>query len=448
MLRCNSSLLLYALGMDMTRIGHFLSHLRKEKGISQDELAQQIYVSRQAISNWERGERLPDHENLLSLAEYYQISIDDILNGGNKVESNVIPHNYPSTVKNHIFVYAFFILSAVISLIVYFLGHSSFLSLMISSISISLFSCQIIRRRSMIFNALLQTAIWAEVSFCLTSIAYQHHFFVPENSIANDSYIIIMESFSKSLILDFVFMIILIFFFWHMLQKTKENGIQYIKKQIAIHHIINELYLCWAIILFAYFLHWMFPLLGVFSAICLPFVTAASVFLICIKAEKIQLSSGTDHIINNGKSLVLIILAILLSSELSACKNNYGTTVDTAKFCNDYNLDCLNINFHEISYDEFISLNSLSGFEYPILISRNDCEYCINLVSELNDLYNSNHFNLYILDSKKLDSKQKIQLNDEFLINSVPTLISIDNGHIHSIEVGNIDESTIKEIIK
>ena len=62
---------------------------------------------------------------------------------------------------------------------------------------------------------------------------------------------------------------------------AKENGIQYIKDQIAIHHIINELYLCWSIILFAYFLHWMFPLLGVFSAICLPFVTAASVFVIC-----------------------------------------------------------------------------------------------------------------------------------------------------------------------
>ena len=56
-----------------------LIEFRKKAGLSQDELAEKLGVSRQAVSNWERGESLPDTENLMALAEIYDVSIDELL---------------------------------------------------------------------------------------------------------------------------------------------------------------------------------------------------------------------------------------------------------------------------------------------------------------------------------------------------------------------------------
>ena len=54
-----------------------LATLRKNKGLSQLELAEAINVSRQAISRWEVGTATPSAENLKFLSEYYDISVDD-----------------------------------------------------------------------------------------------------------------------------------------------------------------------------------------------------------------------------------------------------------------------------------------------------------------------------------------------------------------------------------
>lgn len=64
-------------------LGEKLYQLRKEKGISQEELAYNLNVSRQAISKWERGEALPDTDNLISLAKLYEVSLDELV--GNAV---------------------------------------------------------------------------------------------------------------------------------------------------------------------------------------------------------------------------------------------------------------------------------------------------------------------------------------------------------------------------
>ena len=55
--------------------------LRKKNGLSQEELAERIGVSRQAISKWERAESSPDTDNLIALAKVYDISIDEMLSG-------------------------------------------------------------------------------------------------------------------------------------------------------------------------------------------------------------------------------------------------------------------------------------------------------------------------------------------------------------------------------
>ncbi len=52
--------------------------LRKQNGYSQEELAERLGVSRQAVSKWERGEASPDTENLITLAKLYHISLDKL----------------------------------------------------------------------------------------------------------------------------------------------------------------------------------------------------------------------------------------------------------------------------------------------------------------------------------------------------------------------------------
>lgn len=58
-----------------------LTALRKNAGYSQEELADTIGVSRQAVSKWERGESSPDTDNLIELARLYHISLDEMVNG-------------------------------------------------------------------------------------------------------------------------------------------------------------------------------------------------------------------------------------------------------------------------------------------------------------------------------------------------------------------------------
>lgn len=55
-----------------------LYSLRREKGYSQEELAEKLDVSRQAVSKWERGESSPDINNIIAIAKVYDISVDEL----------------------------------------------------------------------------------------------------------------------------------------------------------------------------------------------------------------------------------------------------------------------------------------------------------------------------------------------------------------------------------
>jgi len=63
-----------------------LQKLRKEKGYSQEELADKLGISRQAISKWERAEASPDTDNLIMLAKLYNVSLDDLLKSDEELE--------------------------------------------------------------------------------------------------------------------------------------------------------------------------------------------------------------------------------------------------------------------------------------------------------------------------------------------------------------------------
>ena len=67
--------------MDKIKMGNFLTELRKEKDLSQVDLAEIIGVTFQAVSKWERGEAIPDITILEKLASFYSVTIDDIIKG-------------------------------------------------------------------------------------------------------------------------------------------------------------------------------------------------------------------------------------------------------------------------------------------------------------------------------------------------------------------------------
>ena len=68
--------------------------LRKKSGLSQEQLAEQLSVSRQAISKWESGQSVPESEKLIAISNYFDVSLDYLLKDENENESN---DNAPET---------------------------------------------------------------------------------------------------------------------------------------------------------------------------------------------------------------------------------------------------------------------------------------------------------------------------------------------------------------
>ena len=72
--------------MDQKKIGKFLKELRKEKGITQEEFAEMLNVSGRTVSRWETGTNMPDISLLVDIAEIFDVSIPEIINGERKSE--------------------------------------------------------------------------------------------------------------------------------------------------------------------------------------------------------------------------------------------------------------------------------------------------------------------------------------------------------------------------
>ena len=73
-----------------------LTKLRKDNNLTQDELAEKLYISRQTISNWENGRTYPDIETLILISNKFNISLDDLL----KTDKEVIK-DMDKKIKSH-----------------------------------------------------------------------------------------------------------------------------------------------------------------------------------------------------------------------------------------------------------------------------------------------------------------------------------------------------------
>ena len=73
--------------MNQKKTGELLKQLRKEKGLTQEELAEKFFVSGRTVSRWETGSNMPDLSILIEIADFYEIDIREIIDGERKSEN-------------------------------------------------------------------------------------------------------------------------------------------------------------------------------------------------------------------------------------------------------------------------------------------------------------------------------------------------------------------------
>lgn len=73
-----------------------IKFFRKKKGYTQEQIAERIGVSRQAVAKWERGDALPDIENIVALADLFEVTVDSLVR-------NVASYSEPAPDKKHMF---------------------------------------------------------------------------------------------------------------------------------------------------------------------------------------------------------------------------------------------------------------------------------------------------------------------------------------------------------
>ena len=71
----------------MESIGKKIRALRREKNLSQEELASALFVSRQSVSKWETGQSIPDADNIAAMCSYFGVSADSLIGCAPAVEA-------------------------------------------------------------------------------------------------------------------------------------------------------------------------------------------------------------------------------------------------------------------------------------------------------------------------------------------------------------------------
>ena len=65
--------------IDFRKVGRNISSYRKRKNLSQDELAERMYVSRQLVSKWENGTGIPKIDHIIDLCEILDVNFEELL---------------------------------------------------------------------------------------------------------------------------------------------------------------------------------------------------------------------------------------------------------------------------------------------------------------------------------------------------------------------------------
>lgn len=102
-------------------LGKHIKKYRQEKQLSQEELANRIYVTRQTVSNWENDKSYPDVNSLLLLSEIFQISLDRLIKGDIDTMKEVIKKEEVTQLKCYGTIYTVLLITTVISAVPIFM---------------------------------------------------------------------------------------------------------------------------------------------------------------------------------------------------------------------------------------------------------------------------------------------------------------------------------------
>lgn len=86
---------------NIQQVGKRIVMLRKKNNMTQTELADKMNVSFQAVSNWERGNSMPDISKLPELAEIFEVSVDDLIGEKSKLIDSVISNEFQHYLDNN-----------------------------------------------------------------------------------------------------------------------------------------------------------------------------------------------------------------------------------------------------------------------------------------------------------------------------------------------------------
>ena len=98
-------------------VGAQIKKYRSNMGISQEELAEKVYVSRQTVSNWETGKNYPDIHSVLLLSSVFNVSLDQLIKGDVEIMKKEIKETEIKKLNKYGGIYAVSLILAVISLV-------------------------------------------------------------------------------------------------------------------------------------------------------------------------------------------------------------------------------------------------------------------------------------------------------------------------------------------
>ena len=98
-------------------VGAQIKKYRSNMGISQEELAEKVYVSRQTVSNWETGKNYPDIHSVLLLSSVFNVSLDQLIKGDVEIMKNEIKETEIKNLNKIGGIYAVFLILTVITLV-------------------------------------------------------------------------------------------------------------------------------------------------------------------------------------------------------------------------------------------------------------------------------------------------------------------------------------------
>ena len=108
-------------GGEEMKFGKQIKKLRQEAQLSQEELAERIYVSRQTISNWENDKSYPDVNSLVLLSETFQISLDKLIKGDIEVMKDVIQKEEIEKMNRYGGIYTMMLIASAVSAVPLFM---------------------------------------------------------------------------------------------------------------------------------------------------------------------------------------------------------------------------------------------------------------------------------------------------------------------------------------